>query len=504
MFRNRWLRRLIITTPIVFVLLVGGWFYFRHKTQQQGLAKYQAVTAQIDADDPRWRLDAIDADRGTLPDDQNGALLIPRFKTAIAGKTINPVRPDKSEVFDNVPVNHRLDDVGAAALDRAMVDADAAIAVAREFRHYPRGLRRYRISPDVIGTLLPEVQETRTAVNVLSLEAERLTRAGQPGAALQLVPAMVNAGRSLDGEPWLISGLVRIGCDAVAVKRAERTLAIAVPTGGLSEVQDLLLFEADGDVYWGPLRGERALMDVLFTNVRAGVVPASTIFVLAGAPPKRWVHGELAASWYSPLLAHDHAACLDTLTQMYAVRQLPEAQQRAAMKAVPIPPKAPGSLLTNMLMSNIGKLHDASVRHKAMMRCAGTALAVERFRQINGRWPDTLADLPKELLSRIPTDPFDGQPLKYARRPDGVTIYSVGYDETDNEGAVSDRPSTEPGKDLGFRLFDVDQRGLPPAAQRVTRIVGSGGVIGRGAPVAADKPGGSLLPPPREVSQPGQ
>lgn len=465
MIRNRWVRRLAVATPVVFVLLVGGWFYFRHKTQQQGLAKIQAVSRQLDAADPRWQLDDIDADRGTLPDDQNGALVIPRLKTALAGKTINPARPDKSDAFDNVPVNHRLDDEGAEAIDHALLGADAGIAVAREFRHYSRGLRRYRISPDVIGTLLPEVQETRTAVYVLTLESERLTRAGRPGAALQLVPAMLNAGRSLDGEPFLISALVRISCDAVALRRAERTLALGVPTGGLADVQAALLTEAEGDVFWGPLRGERALMDRLFTNLRAGVVPPSTILSMVGGGPgsaKPTLQGELIAWGYHPFLAHDHAACLDTLTQMHAVRLLPEARQRAALKAVPVPPKAQGTLITNLLVPSVEKLHDASLRHRATMRCAGTALAVERFRQAHGRWPDSLAELPKDWLRAIPMDPFDGQPVKYARRPDGVTIYSVGYDETDNGGAVTDRPSMEAGKDVGFRLFDVGQRGLPP------------------------------------------
>ena len=140
----------------------------------------------------------------------------------------------------------------------------------------------------MIGTLLPEVQDHRTAVLILSLEADRLVRDGRPGAALQLVPAMLNVARGLDGEPFLISALVRFACDAVTARRAERTLALGVPTGGLAEVQAALLAEAEGDVFWGPFRGERACLDHLFTNLRTGVVPPNLVLSLAdssGSPP---------------------------------------------------------------------------------------------------------------------------------------------------------------------------------------------------------------------------
>jgi hypothetical protein len=116
-------------------------------------------------------------------------------------------------------------------------------------------------------------------------------------------------------------------------------------------------------------------------------------------------------------------------------------------------------------------MHDASLRHRAVLRSAGVALACERFRQARGRWPDSLAELPKHLLPAVPLDPFDGQPLKYVRRPVGVTVYSVGFDETDNGGNVPETtPSAgwqEPGLDLGFRLFDPDQRGLPPVRRTI-------------------------------------
>ena len=508
MFRKRWVRRLTTSLLVFGILVVGGWFYVRHKSQQRGIDRLSAVAARLDADDPRWRFDDMDADRGDLPDDQNSALLIPKFEAALGGSQVNATRPDKSPIFDKVPPNRRLDDEGALAIDRALEGQAAALAIARSFRDYPRGLRRYRIRPDVIGTLLPDVQEHRTAVQILNLEAERLARDGRPGAALQLTPAMLNVARGLDGEPFLISALVRIACDAVTVRRVERTLALGVPRGGLAEVQAALLAEAEGDVFWGPFRGERALMDHLFTNLRTGVVSASTILNLsaglAGSKSQPGAVESLVTDWaYRPFLANDHAVYLETMTRMYAVRGLPEPQQRAAFQAVPIPPAGLGTQITHLLVPAVDKIHDASLRHKAMMRCAGVAIACERFRQAGGRWPDSLADLPKDMLTATPPDPFDGLPLKYSRRPDGVTIYSVGFDGIDNGGNLTDKYSKDPGIDLGFRLYDPDERGLP--AVRSADPLPDDIVGGLPARLYGDpKPPSEVPPPPRKINSPDQ
>jgi hypothetical protein len=75
-----------------------------------------------------------------------------------------------------------------------------------------------------------------------------------------------------------------------------------------------------------------------------------------------------------------------------------------------------------------------------------------------------LTELPNDLLAEVPLDPFDGQPLRYVRRTDGVTVYSIGPDELDNGGNVGDAAGSgyKPQTDVCFRLYDPDQRGLPP------------------------------------------
>ena len=106
----------------------------------------------------------------------------------------------------------------------------------------------------------------------------------------------------------------------------------------------------------------------------------------------------------------------------------------------------------------------AHFRGLANLRCAAVALACERFRLGNGRWPKSLAEIPAAILAEIPRDPFDGKPLQFVQRADGVTIYSIGADEEDNGGRPINESgfSNAPGTDICFRLYDPAHRRKPP------------------------------------------
>jgi hypothetical protein len=98
---------------------------------------------------------------------------------------------------------------------------------------------------------------------------------------------------------------------------------------------------------------------------------------------------------------------------------------------------------------------------EAHFRCAVTALAAEQFRREAGHWPPALDDLVPKYLSAVPRDPCDLQPLRLARRPDGIVIYSVGADGKDDDGAIASDGAAN-ATDVGVRLWDVAQRRQPP------------------------------------------
>ena len=98
------------------------------------------------------------------------------------------------------------------------------------------------------------------------------------------------------------------------------------------------------------------------------------------------------------------------------------------------------------------------LRH-AHMRCAVAALAAERFRRANGRWPESLSELVAAgLLGEMLTGPFDGQPLRLKRQAGALIVYTVGPDGTNDGGSLHGRGAQPPGYDLEFRLWDADRR----------------------------------------------
>ena len=72
------------------------------------------------------------------------------------------------------------------------------------------------------------------------------------------------------------------------------------------------------------------------------------------------------------------------------------------------------------------------------------------------------------MLTRVPEDPFDGNPLRMRHPSDGLVIYSVGkkkdYDGTCYDTFDHDHDFDRAGKE--FRLWNPDRRHQPPIPPR--------------------------------------
>jgi hypothetical protein len=66
-------------------------------------------------------------------------------------------------------------------------------------------------------------------------------------------------------------------------------------------------------------------------------------------------------------------------------------------------------------------------------------------------------------LKEVPRDPYDARPLRYRGTADGVVVYSVGPDRTDNAGKLARIRAPKDGDDLGFQLWDLPKRRQKPA-----------------------------------------
>ncbi len=91
-----------------------------------------------------------------------------------------------------------------------------------------------------------------------------------------------------------------------------------------------------------------------------------------------------------------------------------------------------------------------SGRGAAHLEAAMAAIAIERYRRREGRFPERLEQLRPDFLTHLPLDPFDGQALRYLVQPDGYVLYSIGEDGTDEGGQDAGE------RDIVFRIRRLD------------------------------------------------
>lgn len=75
---------------------------------------------------------------------------------------------------------------------------------------------------------------------------------------------------------------------------------------------------------------------------------------------------------------------------------------------------------------------------EAQKAVVSSAAAIMAYRQKHGAFPAELS----QAMASIPTDPFDGQTLRYRQEGNGFVVYSVGPTGKFDGGAANKRPNS--------------------------------------------------------------
>jgi hypothetical protein len=109
-----------------------------------------------------------------------------------------------------------------------------------------------------------------------------------------------------------------------------------------------------------------------------------------------------------------------------------------------------GGLLTALIMPAFINTELAAAQADARHQLCRLAIAMTAYRAKHGKYPEKLDDLVPGHLSRVPIDPFDGQPLRMKRLGERIVLYSV-YRNGKDDGGTSWNTSRSEG-DLLFWL----------------------------------------------------
>jgi hypothetical protein len=131
-------------------------------------------------------------------------------------------------------------------------------------------------------------------------------------------------------------------------------------------------------------------------------------------------------------------------------------------------------ILIGMMLPAIQSLRIKAVRADLEFEATRVVCALKSYQLVHATPPEQLADLVPTFLPSVPTDPFDGKPLRYRREGKEWVIWSVGSDLKDGNAAWHEFKyrkrgeeraggdiffkSTEPQDDLAYYLSQKDSK----------------------------------------------
>jgi tRNA A-37 threonylcarbamoyl transferase component Bud32 len=468
----RWCRRnraVAALTGVVAFLLLGmlmlGLEAYRraasHSSDGAAADELPQVIAELDLLDPGWRLEQLEAERKRqiLPDDQNASLRVEAVKRLLPPdwhpSGVRGSQQLQDTVLRNLPPNVKLREEQTASLAAVLQKMAPALAEARPLTELRHGYHPVSWSHNAIETLLPYTQGSRSVAGLLELDAVLRAQKGEFDGAINSCRGILNAGRSIGDEPFLISQIVRIACVTLAIRTLERVLGQGEPSAvALAAIEELLEEEARHPALLVGARGDRGGIHWAMMSIEAGDMKVSQLLDEGEKLPEE---GEPPAS----SVRAAHAWSLRHMTQLVTIARRPSHEQQQAMaewdEALQHAPRV------SRLLAPKGKSVRFFLGIRAEVRSAIVAVAADRYRQAYGRWPETAAALVPRYLPEVPADPYDGAPLRYRRLEDGLVIYAVGWDRKDNQGTLDYQNPNREGADVGFRLWDVRLRRQVPA-----------------------------------------
>lgn len=354
---------------------------------------------------------------------------IPLLGTAQLPARTQPLDPNTRTLIDGLLANNR------GVLD--LLHQSAAIEQSR----YPVDLKRG------LSTILPHISEMSKAARLLALEAAAHADRGEAEPATRAVAAAYALARTLLREPTAVSQTTRYVCNAIATNALEQVLnRIALSESSLVELAGILHTAHDPNALANALMGERCLGDQAFRDPRS--VGFSGTW--ESRQPSLW---SIEARRVLGTLDREWAVFLDLMQEYIEAVRLPASERLRSFRRIETRCETlPRSYaITHNIVPSMTTLASVDLVSQARLLTAQTAVAVERYRIATGRLPVDLSDLVPAYLDIVPEDPFDGRPLRYKTLRAGYLLYSIGRDETDNDG--KERPPER--KDREQTQYDV-------------------------------------------------
>ena len=199
------------------------------------------------------------------------------------------------------------------------------------------------------------------------------------------------------------------------------------------------------------LKPSESVVRTFFKNENGGrdvgdVIPADVDARLAQTTPVKLAGREREIDrFYRTLLSFDGVPAAEVFTKIKAVKNIAGLDILSLVSAALVVPE---------LDSFVGQIS----RARAILRGNLCLVAMRRWQIAHRESTRNLLLVVKDTaLTSIPTDPYDGKPLRLLTSGRDMVIYSVGGDGKDDGGQTESKYGTQPG-DVLFRLPAIEKR----------------------------------------------
>lgn len=293
---------------------------------------------------------------------------------------------------------------------------------------------------------LDRLTRARAVAKLAALRTHTCIAHGDGDGAVESLIISLRFLRVLDSQPVLLAALVRVAAMEHVSEDVQYVLQLCRPSDvALARLLDALL-EADAGMQLERLAlaerayGIESMRNLIAAGLGAATPPGGPVSVPMNWPRAGW--------WTRPWVEYRAMQYLRGMSDFVDATQRPWSQAIEAMRDFeqkkPPADQIPGAAL------NRAVAHAA--RGIALTRTAAVAVMIERYRKAKGALPDSPSELVPAHGTSLPTDPFNGQDLRYLRDSDSYVVYSVGANLADDQGAVvPDEDGEDPG-DVGVRV----------------------------------------------------
>lgn len=376
----------------------------------------------------------------SVPDAENMALV---YTQAFAQLELR-AGPKEIRDWSKVPLPRRADE----SLSEPLTNLQQIVASnsnALSLTHRAARLSQSRYPIDLAtgpNASLSHLAKLKQMALLLEIEAFIHAKEGRASEAAASIQASFALSRSLNGEPTTISQLVAIALDEISCRSLERVMHfVALSDTQLDQIATRLAVAEATNRFVVALIGERAMYGHFIGMAQND--PSSLSQYQSASDEGEENSDEPIRNpglgWrLLGFFERDLEFFLRAMDTNITVARLLPPDSLAASNMIDAMSNEAGRtyrIMSSLFLPAIAKLPLKDARHRARLRAAFAAVAVERYRlDRNGRIPDSLSELTPQFLDVVPIDPFDGQPLRLRRLNRGYVIYSIGEDGQDDSG----------------------------------------------------------------------